>query len=153
MVVRPHGKVASRPRRLVAWLVIALLAAGCAGEAATSPDPAIVASGFPVGTYTKRFVEPTYGPTVTAWTFAADGRWAEIPVEGAPVGAKPIRGTFRVDGDILTFVTNYPPGFGTSRHAWRLEGEDLWTTFLSSDNEGDAGWFAMIDPIPWTRQP
>lgn len=153
MSVRPRAKGTGSPWRVVAWVVAALLVAGCAGEAPGSPDPAIVASGFPVGTYTKRFVEPTYGPTVTAWTFAPDGRWAEIPLGGAPVGAKPIRGTFRVDGDILTFITNYPPGFGTSRHAWRLEGEDLWTTFLSSDNQGDAEWFAMIDPIPWTRQP
>jgi hypothetical protein len=132
---------------------LAIAAAACAGETSGSPDPAIAASGFPVGTFTKRFVEPIYGPSTLAWTFAPDGRWAEVPLDGAPVGARPVRGTFQVDGEILTIVTNYPPGFGSSRHTWRIEGDELWTEFRSSEFEGDAEWFAMLDPIPWTRQP
>lgn len=150
-----RGRAETTRRSLGRWpiLAIAIVVAACVGGTPSSPDPVIAASGFPVGTYTKRFVEPTYGPTTLAWTFSPDGRWAEIPVEGAPVGAKPIRGTFHVDGDTLTMVTNYPPGFGSSRHTWRIEGGELWTEFQSSDFEEDAAWFAMLDPIPWTRVP
>lgn len=129
-------------------VTIALM--GCGGRAAGPRDPAIAASGFPIGTFVKAFVEPTYGPGTLAWTFEADGRWAEIPLDGAPVGAFPIRGRFTVEGDLLILATDYPPGFGTSRHRWRVDGTSLWTTYQSSDFEEDAGWFALLDPAPWT---
>ena len=149
----PTRRASTSRRSTVGWLMAAALLVSCTNRAASSPDPAIAASGFPIGTYTKSFVEPTFGPSTLAWTFGADGRWAEIPLEGAPVGAKPIRGTFHVDGDVLTIVTDYPPGFGTSRHTWRIEGGNLWTTYRSSDFAEDEGWFAMLDPVPWAPMP
>ena len=136
-------------QRHAATLVVGALLLACARQAPGPPDPSIEASGFPVGAYTKQFVEPTFGPSVLAWRFEADGRWAEIPLEGAPVGARPIRGRFTIEGDELIITTDYPPGFGASRHAWRMDGDNLWTTYLSSDLPEDADWFAMLDPSPW----
>lgn len=147
----PRRPEAMRAASVAWWLIATIFVAACAGRGGGAPDTAIAASGFPLGTYTKSFVEPTYGPSTLAWTFGADGRWAEIPLKGAPVGAKPIRGTFRVDGDLITITTNYPPGFGTSRHTWQVDGDSIRTRFQSSDFEEDAAWFAMLDPVPWTR--
>ena len=133
----------------LAAVVVGAWLSACGNPAGGNPDPAIAASGFPIGAFTKRFVEPTSGPGVLAWRFEADGRWAEIPLEGAPLGAKPIRGRFSVDGDSLTLTTDYPPGFGTSRHTWRVEDGLLWTRFDSSDLPDDASWFALLDGSPW----
>lgn len=150
MLVVPRSRAAARTGRGLAFCVFALAAlAGCSARAPGAPDPTIAASGFPFGTYTKDFVEPQLGPARIAWTFEADGRWAEVPLDGAPVGATPIRGSYTVDGDVVTIATNYPPDFGTSRHVWRIADGRLWTTYQSSDFAEDADWFAMLDPIPW----
>ena len=61
----------------------------------------------------------------------------------------PARGRYAVDGDHVTIATDFPPGLGTSVHTWRVEGEDLWTTFVSSDLPDDAAWFAELDRQPW----
>jgi len=150
MSVGPRSRTAARPGRgLVISLFVVAALAGCSGYAPGSPDPTIVASGFPVGHYVKAFVEPQFGPGRIAWTFEADGRWAEIPLEGAPMGATPVRGSYAVTGDILTITTDYPPGFGASRHTWLVTDGQLWTSYRSSDVDEDAEWFALLDPFPW----
>ena len=150
MLVVPRSRTTDRPGR---WLVIGLFVgawlAACSSHTPGPPDPAIAASGFPVGSYVKDFVEPQFGPGRIAWTFAPDGRWAEVPLDGAPVGATPVRGSYTVDGDILTIATDYPPDLGTSSHHWRVADGRLWTTFESSEFPGDADWFAILDPAPW----
>ena len=150
MLVGPRSRTAARTgHRLAIGLVAAAVLAACSGHVPGPPDPSIAASGFPVGTYVKDFIEPQFGPTRIGWTFDPDGNWAEIPLEGAPIGAPPIRGTYTVSGDVITIATSYPPDFGTSRHAWELRDGRLWTTYRSSDLPEDADWFAMLDPIPW----
>ena len=153
MLVVPRSPTAGKPGR---WLVIGLFVgawlAACSSHTPGPPDPTIAASGFPIGSYVKDFVEPQFGPGRIAWTFAPDGRWAEVPLDGAPVGASPVRGTYTVDGDVVTIATDYPPGFGTNSHRWRIEDGLLWTTFQSSDNPEDAGWFTMLDRAPWVPQ-
>ena len=152
LVVPRSRKTARTSHGLAIGLFVTAVLAGCSTRAPGAPDPTIAASGFPVGTYVKDFVEPQFGPTRIAWTFEPDGSWAEIPLEGAPIGVPPIRGTYTISGDVVTLATEYPPGLGTSRHTWRSVDGRLWTTYRSSDNPEDAGWFAMLDPIPWIPQ-
>ena len=152
LVVPRSRKTARTGHGLAIGLFVAAVLAGCAARTPGAPDPTIAASGFPIGTYVKDFIEPQHGPTRIAWTFEPDGSWAEIPLEGAPIGVPPIRGTYTISGDVVTIATEYPPGLGTSSHAWRSVDGRLWTTYRSSDNPEDAGWFAMLDPIPWTPQ-
>jgi hypothetical protein len=150
MVVVPRSRTTARTgRRLLIGLIVAAALAACSDRVPGSPDPTIASSGFPVGTYTKDFIEPQFGSTRIAWTFEPDGSWAEVLLEGAPIGIPPIRGTYAVSGDIVTLATEYPPDFGASRHTWRFVDGRLWTTYESSDNPEDEGWFAMLDPIPW----
>jgi len=150
MAVVPRSRMTARVgHRMVIGLIVVALLAGCSERVQGPPDPTIAESGFPVGSFVKDFVEPQLGTTRIAWTFDPDGSWAEIPLEGAPIGVPPIRGTYTVSGDVVTLATEYPPDFGTSRHAWRFANGLLWTTYRSSDNPEDAGWFAMLDPIPW----
>lgn len=153
-----HGEHGGRRRRRGLGLLLAtLVMAGC-GFVPSDPAPpdssiaaGIAAAGFPVGTYSKVFEDPPGRRVRLAWTFGPDGRWAEVPtaLDGQTLPGGPIRGTYRIDGDRLTIATNYPPDFGTSEHTWRIEGSSLWTTFVSSELEGDQEWFAMLDPMPW----
>ena len=153
MLVVPRSRTTAHTGQGVAiCLVVAAMLAACSTRVAGPPDPTIAASGFPVGSYFKDFIEPEFGPTRIAWTFEPDGSWAEILLEGAPIGVPPIRGTYTVSGEEVTMATEYPPNFGTSRHAWRFVDGRLWTTYRSSDNPEDAGWFAMLDPLPWIPQ-
>jgi hypothetical protein len=150
MVVVPRSRTTARTgHRLMIGLIAVAMLAACSDRVPGSPDPTIASSGFPVGSFVKDFVEPQFGPSRLAWTFETDGSWAEIPLEGAPIGVPPIRGTYAVSGDVVTLATEYPPDLGTSRHTWRFADGRLWTTYQSSDNPEDAGWFAMLDPIPW----
>lgn len=152
MLVVPRSRSAARVGHgLAICLFLTAALAGCSARVAGSPDPSISASGFPIGTYVKDFVEPQFGPARIAWTFEADGSWAEIPLDGAPIGAKPIRGSYAVSGDVVTIATEYPPDFGTSSHAWRFVDGRLLTRYQSSNIPEDADWFAMLDPIPWIR--
>lgn len=147
---RPSARTGHRPvMGLVMGLIVAAVLTACSDRVPGSPDPTIASSGFPVGTYAKDFIEPQLGATRIAWTFEPDGSWAEVLLEGAPIGIPPIRGTYAVSGDVVTLTTEYPPDFGTSRHTWRFVDGRLWTTYQSSDNPEDAGWFAMLDPMPW----
>ena len=84
----------------------------------------------------------------TVWNDCLEVIREDVGEENFNTWFKPIA-PIRVDGDVLTIVTDYPPGFGTSRHTWRIEGGNLWTTYRSSDFAEDEGWFAMLDPVPW----
>jgi hypothetical protein len=135
-------------------LVLSAASAGCGGNGSTtnaSISPEIASSGFPLGTFTKEIRDPFLGRVRLAWTFAGDGRWAEVPeaLDGQRLDAPVVRGSFGVTADTLTIATEYPPDWGTSEHTWRLEGRLLWTDFVSSDVDGDADWFAMLDTQPW----
>jgi hypothetical protein len=148
-VARPAGAL----RSAVLCLALAV-AAGCAaaqpatGGRTAPPD-------FPVGAYAKEFQDPFLGRMQIDWVFDPSGRWAEIPIalDNQAIGASVVRGRFTVEGDTVTIAADYPPGIGTSRHEWRLDGDHLWTTFESSTNEDDAAWFALLDPTPWTLLP
>lgn len=153
------GAIARRTptRRLLDGLsaiALAGLLTAC-GSRGAPIAPGIRPDGFPVGTFTKDFVDPQLGNVRLAWTFALDGRWSEVPfaLDGQTLPAPAVRGAYTVDGPIVTIATDYPPGWGTSRHEWRLGGDLLWTTFVSSDIAGDADWFAMLDVSPWTPTP
>jgi len=151
MLVVPRSPTTARTGQgLAISLLVAAALAACSARVPGPPDPTIAESGFPLGTYVKDFIEPQFGSTRIAWTFEPDGSWAEVPLEGAPIGVPPIRGTYTVSKDVVTIATTYPPDFGTSRHAWRFVDGRLWTTYESSDNPEDADWFAMLDRIPWT---
>jgi hypothetical protein len=85
------------------------------------------------------------------WTFAPDGRWVEVPfaLDGQAAPMTPVRGTWTTDGDTLTIATDWPPDSGTSTHHWRLDGDRLWTVFVSSDLAADRDWFPRWDGQPW----
>jgi len=131
-------------------LAIGLVAAGCVGAAqpARGTDPA---TRFPYGAYAKEITDPQLGRVRIDWVFGPDGRWAEIqiPLDGQPQGGPVVRGTYTVQGDTLTIATSWPPDWGTSSHRWRVDGDELWTAFVSSDVPDDAGWFAELGSQPW----
>jgi hypothetical protein len=135
-------------------IAVAFGVAACASDSPPShgTDPA---SGFPRGVYAKEIDEPELGRIRLEWVFAPDGRWAEVPVplDGQPQRAPVARGTYRVDGDAVTVAISWPPGWGTSTHRWRLDGDALWTTFVRSDVDGDAAWFGSMDIKPWRPVP
>jgi hypothetical protein len=146
----------ARPKaalRLAALAVGLILAAGCADRGPSTTGPT-APPGFPVGAWSKEFLDPFLGRMEVNWVFEPSGRWAEIPIalDNQTIGAGVVRGRFTVEGDTVTITTDYPPGMGTSRHAWRVDGDHLWTTLESSDLEGDAEWFAMLDRMPWTSR-
>ena len=117
---------------------------------ATAANPA-TASGFPLGSFAKEVQDPELGRIRLAWTFEEDGRWAEVPfaLEGQSLNVPAMRGTYTVEGDTVTLATEFPPGWGTSQHTWRLDGDRLWTSFVSSTNPDDADWFKTLDDRPW----
>jgi hypothetical protein len=134
----------------------ALLVTACGSSSdATRPPAATSASGFPIGAFSKELRGPELGPVRLVWTFEADGRWAEIPLalEGQTLRAPVVRGHYTVDGDTVTIATEYPPDWGTSRHGWRMDGGDLWTSFIESDIPDDEDWFISLDSRPWTPYP
>lgn len=140
--------------RIAGVAMVLVVPAACAGDRPAGTAP-MAPPGFPVGTFAKEFLDPFLGRMQINWTFDPSGRWAEIPIalDEQAIGATVVRGRYIVEGESVTIASDYPPGIGTSRHAWRLDGDRLWTTFESSDNEDDAEWFAMLDPAPWIRQP
>jgi hypothetical protein len=148
-------------RRRTWWraIVAATLSIASLGACVPSGTPPVAGvdptSGFPTGTFAKDIVDPPMGRVRLHWVFGPDGRWAEVPeaLDGQALPAPPVRGTYRVDGDLVTIATDFPAGWGTSSHRWRLDGDELWTTFESSDNPDDEGWFAMLDATPWRRDP
>lgn len=142
----------SRSRRYVGVVVACFVAVaqGC-GPAPAPITDGIGAQGFPVGTFTKDREDYVLGRVRIAWTFGPDGRWTEVPfaLEGQTLNVPAVRGTYSVDGAILTIATNYPPEWGTSRHVWQMIAGRLWTTFVSSNVPGDAEWFDELDISPW----
>ncbi len=135
-------------------LVVAVVLAGCAREAPPGHGHD-ARTGFPYGVYGKDMDDAELGRIRLEWVFGPDGRWAEVPIalDGQPQLAPVVRGTYTVDGEEVTIATSWPAGWGTSTHRWRLDREDLWTAFVSSDVPGDAGWFATLDQQPWRPLP
>lgn len=139
-----------------AAVLLVVVAAACTASSATPPPAGVdPRTGFPTGTFVREFTDPSVGRVRIMWVFDRDGRWAEVPdtVNDEARQIPPARGTYTVDGDTFRIATDYPPGWGTSQHRWRLDGELLWTRYLSSDNPDDEGWFGLQDHLPWTRVP
>jgi hypothetical protein len=136
-------------------LVTGVLVAACTAPTSAPRDPAIAASGFPLGTFSKVLSHPDLGRVRLVWDFEPDGRYAEVPLalDGQTMKAPTVRGRYAVDGSTVTIATDYPPDWGTSRHAWRMDGDVLWTVFLESDVPDDKDWFEALDSQPWTPYP
>lgn len=143
-----------RGRSMVVAIALAIVVAGCA--TGTPPAHGIDPStGFPRGVFRKETTDPEVGHIRIEWVFGDDGRWAELPIplDGQPQKGAVVRGTYAVDGDLVTIATDWPPGWGTSTHQWRMDGDALWTAFVSSDVDGDAEYFESIDSQPWRPVP
>lgn len=143
-----------RPSLALALATMVVLVVACAPAGEGSPTPSLgVENGFPLGSFAKQIDDPQAGRVRLVWTFESGGRWAEVPfaLDGQTSIFPPVRGTWTVDGETVTIATDFPPGWGWARHAWRLVGDQLWTTYQSSDVPEDAGWFAMLDVEPWIR--
>jgi hypothetical protein len=144
----------SRPPILVAALVTAVTIVGCAaGE--TPPPAGVRPDGFPTGVFAKTFDDPFFGPMRLSWVFEADGDWAEVPeaTAGQSIQTGPARGHYVVEGDLLSITVDAPTFWGDHEHRWRLEGDELITTYEDSELPEDAGWFEMLDRQPWVRVP
>jgi hypothetical protein len=139
--LRRRSRAVTAP--LVAFVAIATVLAGCATGARPIMAPGTVdaGSGFPLGSYAKEFTDPDVGRVRLVWTFEPDGQ---------ALDTVPIRGTWTADPESVSIASSYPPGMGTSRHGWRLDRDELWTYFLSSDNPDDFDWFTNLDVRPWT---
>jgi len=134
-----------------------MLLSGCATSAIpTEPSVTTVrpttAFGFPLGSFAKEPSDPELGSVRLVWTFEEDGGWAEVPfaLDGQTLDIPPVHGTFSVDAQTVTITPEDPPDLGTSQHTWRIDGDRLWTTFLTSETADDADWFEMLDTQPWT---
>jgi hypothetical protein len=147
--VRGRRSGGSRRAAVVA-LVAGFVIAACVGVTAPprGTDPA---SGFPYGAFTKEITDPDLGHVRIDWVFGPDGRYAEvqIPLDGQPQRGPVVRGTYTIAGDTLTIATSWPPDWGTSEHRWRMDGDALWTVFVSSDVPEDTDWFTELDTRPW----
>jgi len=130
------------------------IVAACAGASRSVPaqgsDPV---SGFPLGAFAKEINDPTDGRVRLVWTFEPGGRFAESPqaLDGQALDWPPVRGTWTADAEAVTIVVSFPHDYGTMRHGWRVDGEELWTHLISSDNPSDKDWFGMLDVQPWRR--
>ena len=127
---------------------------GCAaGE--TPPPAGVRPDGFPTGVFAKTFDDPFFGPMRLSWVFEADGDWAEVPeaTAGQSIQTGPARGHYVVEGDLLSITVDAPTFWGDHEHRWRLEGDELITTYEDSELPEDAGWFEMLDRQPWVRVP
>jgi hypothetical protein len=143
--------------RIAGWaailVVVSAIVTGCAGAsrsgAATGSDPA---SGFPLGSFAKEINDPS-GRVRVIWTFEPDGRFAETPqaLDGQALDWPAVRGTWTADAQTVTIVVSFPQNFGTMRHGWRVDADQLWTSLISSDNPADKEWFATLDAQPWRR--
>lgn len=133
----------------------AAIVVGCAAPIPTAGGggaaPVLTSSGFPLGSFAKDVQDPDFGRVRLVWTFEDGGRWAEIPfaLDGQTIKMPTVRGTYAIDGSAVTLATEFPPDWGTSHHTWRLEGDRLWTSFISSTIDGDADWFRGLDSRPW----
>ena len=124
-----------------------------AGE--TPPPAGVRPDGFPTGVFAKTFDDPFFGPMRLSWVFEADGDWAEVPeaTAGQSIQTGPARGHYVVEGDLLSITVDAPTFWGDHEHRWRLEGDELITTYEDSELPEDAGWFEMLDRQPWVRVP
>jgi len=147
MATRSISRSASCAVALV--LGLGVLIGACA--AGRPPGHPIATSGFPSGAFAKEVVKPDLGHFRLVWRFEPDGRWAEIPIalDGQTLRVPTIRGTWVANDETVTLASDYPPGWGTSTHGWRLDGDRLWTFFKDSDVPDDKEWFESLDSRPW----
>ena len=61
--------------------------------------------------------------------------------------------TPRNEGSYRSITVEAPSFFGDHEHRWRLDGDQLITTYEDSELPEDAEWFAMLDRQPWVRVP
>ena len=137
-------------------LATLLAIAACSGPGTSTPPPAGVRpDGFPTGVFAKEFDDELLGPVRLSWVFAEDGGWAEVPEAraGQSMNTGPARGRYVVEGGLLTIEVDRPTFWGWTRHTWRLEGDQLITTYDSSELPFDEEFFATIDHLPWVRVP
>jgi hypothetical protein len=143
--------------RLAVMVTIAALVIGAGACAPGDAPPAagVRPDGFPTGVFTKSFVDPELGPIRLAWVFDQAGNWAEVPeaTAGQTIETGPARGHYTVDGDLLSITVDAPSFFGDHEHRWRLDGDELITTYEDSELPEDEAWFAMLDRQPWVRVP
>ena len=150
-----------RPRRALplaaAALAAVLLALGCAGTRPTPLAAGVRPDGFPTGVFSKSFEDPELGPVRLSWIFDPSGAWAEVPeaLDGQAFPAGPARGTYVVDGDLVTIDVDLPTFWAQrwTRHHWRLDGDRLITTLDDAQDPEDVGFFEMLDAQPWVRVP
>ena len=149
--VRTREIPRSALRVLPAVVAVALVVAACGTAARVPSARQATTSGFPAGAFAKEMEDAELGHVRLVWRFEPDGRWAEIPLalDGQKLRAPVVRGTYVVDGDEVTLATEYPPGWGTSQHGWRLDGDQLWTFFMESDVPDDKEWYQSLDSRPW----
>src|SRR5262245_31416587 len=120
----------SRPQRSVpavlALFATAVFAIGGCAAGDTPPPAGIRPDGFPTGVFAKSFIDPELGPIRLSWVFNAEGDWAEVPeaTAGQTFPGGPVRGHYRVDGDVLSIIVDQPSFFRDQvEHRWRLEGD------------------------------
>jgi hypothetical protein len=135
---------------VVLGLGLAVVVTACSATQTPSGHQ-VTASGFPSGAFAKEVVDPELGRVRLVWRFEPDGRWAEIPLalDGQTLRMPTVRGSWVADAETVTVATDYPPGWGTSTHGWRLDGDRLWTFFKDSDVPDDKEWFESLDSRPW----
>ena len=105
-------------------------------------------SGFPLGTFTEGDSRtPIWGACGSSGISEPDGRYAEIQLalDGQPHLAPPSAVATRSTGRHVTIATTGRPTGGRATHAWRIDGDVLWTVFLESDIPDDEDWFEALD--------
>ncbi|MGH3372397.1 MAG: hypothetical protein ACRDPR_20615 [Nocardioidaceae bacterium] len=105
--------------------------------------------------FTKAVDDPFLGPLRLYWVFEPDGDWAEVPeaTAGQTLLTGPARGRYVVEGELVTIDVDLPTFWGWHRHTWRLDGDRLITRFDDSEMPEDAGFFEVLDAVPWVRVP
>jgi hypothetical protein len=145
-----------------------LLGCTTTGGAPATQGPAsrsVVPAGLLVGTWTKEIALEDFAAAGVedeallnnvgrfTRTYGSDGTWTEVLVGPADVAQiNPVfRGTYAVDRDRVTMTTTFPPEYAgsISVSTWRLDGEQLWTTLVSSPDPLELKLAQALDREPW----